>query len=277
MDDTRSAPSRNWRRLGVRCLSFLIVFVILGMILERQILYYPVPYSGGPEWSPEDLPAEDVFFESSGGTSLHGWYIPHPEPRALILYCHGNAGNISHRTPILRALHDQVGATVFIFDYRGYGRSGGTPYESGFYADARAARRWLAEKEGVDESEIVLLGRSLGGAVAVELASDGGAKALILESTFTSVRDMAKEIFPWVPRFLVSRSYDSSEKIGRYGGPLLQSHGDCDTIVPMRLGRELFDKASGKKTFYTVEGGNHNDMQPPEYYERMAVFLDELP
>ncbi len=254
------------------------VFALGGaMFFENAFIFFPIRYPQG-DWSPAGLAYEDVFFQAANGPRLHGWYVPHDQPRAVILYCHGNAGNITHRADVLRVLHNQVKVSVFIFDYRGYGRSEGKPSEAGLLADARAARAWLAKREGIGEKEIVLLGRSLGGAVAVDLAADQGARGLILESTFSSLPDLAAYHYRWLPvRYLLRTKFDSLSKIPRYRGPLLQSHGTADRIVPIRYGQRLFQAASEPKQFFTIAGGRHNEMPPAEYYQLMADFLEKLP
>jgi len=221
---------------------------------------------------------EDAAFAAADGTRLHGWYAHQEDARAVVLFCHGNAGNVTQRAHTLAALHDFVGVSVLIFDYRGYGKSEGKPSETGVLADGRAARAWLAEKEGVSESEIVLMGRSLGGAVAVDMAAKDGARALVLESTFSSVPDVAAYHYPWLPlRWVLRTRLDSAAKIGDYRGLLLQSHGDADSVVPYRLGQKLFQAANQPKSFVTIPGGDHNDAQPREYYHALIEFLDDLP
>ncbi len=251
--------------------------------LEMSLVFFPSKYPEG-EWKPALLTAphgpaiEDARFASADGTKLHGWYLPHPRPRAVVLFCHGNAGNITHRAGVLRALHDTVGVSVLIFDYRGYGQSQGTPNEAGVLADARAARKWLAERAGVAERDIVLLGRSLGGGVAVDLASTDGAAALVLESTFTSIPDVGKFHYPLLPVGLIMRTkLNSLSKIAAYKGPLLQSHGDADTVVPHKLGKKLFEAANEPKQFINIPGADHNNPQPGAYFRELVAFLDKLP
>ena len=203
--------------------------------------------------------------------------FPCENPRAVILFCHGNAGNLSHRAGLMQLLHDQIGATAMIFDYRGFGRSEGKPSESGILADARAARAWLAEREGIAEENIVLMGRSLGGAVAVDLAARDGARALVLESTFTSMPDVAKTMFPLLPvDLLMQTKLDSADKIFFYHGPLLHSHGTADRLIPYKVGCRLFDAANQPKQFVPIPGGDHNDPQNEEYYQVLAMFLNRL-
>jgi fermentation-respiration switch protein FrsA (DUF1100 family) len=243
--------------------------------LERSMVFHPARYPAG-DWKPRGLAFEDSWFHSADGTKLHGWYVPHANPRAAVLYCHGNAGNLTDWAEVVRKLNDQACVSVLIFDYRGYGRSEGKPTEKGILEDARAARAWLARRERIPETEVVLLGRSLGGAVVVELAQDG-ARALILESTFTSIRDVAAVHAPYLPVNLLMRMrLDSAAKIARYHGPLLQSHGDADRVVPYDLGQRLFGAASGPKRFVTFPGRDHNDPQPDDYYGTLVAFLDGL-
>jgi len=270
----RGWPFACWA-LRQLLLVYLGALVVL-MFLEESLIFFPSPYPEG-NWRPGGLKFEDVEFAAADGTALHGWYLPHPTPRGVVLFCHGNAGNITHREEILRRLHNITGATVFIFDYRGYGRSQGKPTEAGILADARAAHDWLARRENLPFERLVLMGESLGGAVAVSLAAEGGARALILESTFTSLPDVAAHHFPWVPvRLLMRTRLDALAKIKDYRGPLLQSHGDQDTIVPYHLGRRLFEAAHEPKQFITFPGGDHNDLRGVEYYEKLAEFFFSL-
>ncbi len=245
------------------------------MWFEEQFIFFPTRYPAG-YWDLEGSSIENAWFTSADGTPLHGWYLRHPDPKWIILFCHGNAGNVTHRGDVLRILNDALDASVLIFDYQGYGRSSGRPSEKAVLRDARAARAWLAAREGVAEDEIVVMGRSLGGAVAVDLAAKDGAKALILESTFTSVPDMAKRLYP-VPglHLLLRTRLDSLSKIGDYAGAVFISHGDADTIVPHDLGKRLYEAAGDPKEFYTIPHGDHNDSQPREYYGRLRSFLEE--
>ncbi|MBN1588236.1 MAG: alpha/beta hydrolase [Pirellulales bacterium] len=257
-------------------LGLLLLGIGLLMWFEPSLIFFPARYPEG-NWNPAGLRFEDVSFSADDGTPLHGWYLPHDKPRAVVLYCHGNAGNITHRAGILSILQDYVGVSVFIFDYRGYGRSEGSPSEGGVLADARAARAWLARREGIDERDVVLMGRSLGGAVAVDLAADDGAKALVLESTFTSIPDMAAYHYPWLPvRSLIRTRFDSLSKIARFNGPLLQSHGNADTTVPFESGQKLFEAAGEPKKFVTLPGLGHNHALPQTYYDTLIRFLDSL-
>jgi fermentation-respiration switch protein FrsA (DUF1100 family) len=274
----QAAPGRRLTGRLLQVIRWVVIgyLVLLGamMFFEEALIFFPARFPEG-DWQPPGLPFEDAWFQSADGTRLHGWYVPHEQPRAVVLFCHGNAGNISHRADMLRVLHDLVGVSVLAFDYRGYGRSEGKPNEAGILADARAARAWLAQRAGIGQNEIVLMGRSLGGAVAIDLAANDGARALVVESSFTSIPDVAAYHYPWLPvRWAMRTRLDSLGKITAYRGPLLQSHGTADTIIPYRLGCRLFEAANQPKQFITLPDLDHNDPQPLEYYDRLTKFLD---
>jgi fermentation-respiration switch protein FrsA (DUF1100 family) len=194
------------------------------------------------------------------------------------LFAHGNAGNLSSRWPIVRLLNERLGVSVLAFDYRGYGRSEGKPSETGILADARAARDWLARREGIAPEDIVLLGRSLGGGVMVDLAASDGARGLILESTFTSLPDVAAKKFPWLPvSWVMHNRLDSLSKLSDYPGPLLQSHGESDKFIPIQDGRRLHAVARGRKRFVAIPNAGHNWVWTPEYVAALDEFLLNLP
>jgi len=273
---------KNRRKWFLACwvagavLSLYLLIVLAAMFFENSLIFIPHRYPAG-DWQPAGFPFEDARFQAADGTRLHGWYVPCPNARAAVLFCHGNAGNITHRAYILEMLRRRVGVSVLIFDYRGYGRSEGKPNEAGILADARGARSWLAAREKIAESDVVLMGESIGGAVAVDLAARDGARALVLESTFDCLPDVAAYHFPWLPvRWAMRTRLDSATKIGGYHGPLLQSHGDADTIVPLRLGRRLFETANQPKQFLLLSGHDHNDPMPPEYYDSLRAFLGAI-
>ena len=274
---------RSWRRPWLRAAVALLVaylLVVLAMsIFEESLIFFPSVYPEGA-WQPPGLKFEDAWFEADDGTRLHGWFVPAAEdpPRAAVLFAHGNAGNLSDRADIVGTFANRFGASTLIFDYRGYGRSSGQPSEAGVVADARAARRWLAQRAGVAERDVVLVGESIGGAVMVDLAAADGARGMILENTFGSLPEVAAFHYPWLPIRLLMRSrFDSAAKIGNYHGPLLQFHGEADTIVPLESARRLFDAANEPKRLLIVPGGDHNDPRTPAYYAAVDHFLRELP
>lgn len=265
-----------WRLVRVNLLVCLGVVLLLPW-LENSLIFFPSKYPDG-EWRPNGLPFEDANFAAADGVKLHGWYVPAEDPIAVVLFCHGNGGNLTHREDVMRAMQRYVGATILVFDYRGYGRSEGKPSERGVLSDARAARAWLAQRAGIPEQDIVLMGESLGGAVAVDLAAHDGARALVLEDTFTSLPDMAAVHYPWLPaRWLMRSRLDSLAKISQYHGPLLMAHGDADSIVPYALGEKLFAAANEHKQWIREPGYDHNDPRSTEFLDQLKKFLSALP
>ncbi|RIK82678.1 MAG: alpha/beta hydrolase [Planctomycetota bacterium] len=273
----RSGGRRAWR-IARPLLAIYLTVVLMFALLER-LLVYPAPRLDGADCVAADLPYEDVFFAAEDGTRLHGWYVPHPQPRAVVLFAHGNGENVASLAPLLRLLHDRVAVTTFAWDYRGYGRSGGKPHEENLLSDARTAQRWLAARAGVRPEDVVVYGRSLGGGVAVGLASQHLVRGLVLERTFAGLVETAAHHFPWLPvRWLMKNRFPSIERIASYRGPLLQSHGTADEVVPFDMGRRLFEAAgSANKRFITCEGADHNCPQPDDFYDALVEFLDSLP
>ncbi len=265
-----------WRVVRPILVAYLLV--VLSMSLLETWLLYPAPSVELGDWNPTGLNHEDVWFESADGTKLHGWFVPHPNPKRAILYCHGNGEHIACNADLAAQLRDRLAASVFLFDYRGYGRSKGRPTEAGCIADGRAAQRWLAGRLGIAPTDIVLIGRSLGGAVAVALAADEGAQALVLENTFPTAPHVAALHFPWLPvKWAMKNRYDSLARLPRYHGPLLQCHGVDDRLVPLSLAKLLFDAASTPlKRWIEYPDLDHNSPWPPTYYDDLAAFLDQF-
>ncbi len=242
--------------------------------LER-FLVYPAPSTTKGDWSPRWIENEDVTFASVGGTRLHGWFVPHPTPKHVILYSHGNSEHVGNQVNQLLRLQSMLDATVFVYDYRGYGRSGGRPTERGLIADGLAAHKWLLDRTGLAPDDVVLMGRSLGGGVSVAVAAQRGAKALVLDATFPRMVDAAAHNYPWLPvRTLMRDRYDSLARIEQYHGPVFQSHRTTDEVVPVRLARQLTERAPCElKQFFEIPSGRHNEPLPPDYYTALEAFL----
>ncbi len=267
----------SWRLLRIPVLAYLGILMVL-LLLERSLIFIPTPYPAG-NWQEQPDDVEDVQFAAADGTKLHGWYAAHDDPLAVVLYAHGNAGNITHRIDVLERLHRDLHCTVLLFDYRGYGKSEGKPSEEGVLQDGRAARDWLAERAGVAKQDVVLMGRSLGTSVAVDLAAEAGARGLILYSGFPSIRDVAAYHYPWLPvRWVMRTRLDCIGKIQNYHGPLLQAHAEQDEVITVELGRQLYEAAPmQQKTWFTLGASSHNDPPPAAFYEALRQFLIGLP
>ncbi len=269
-------PNRRrllWRIARVAILAYLAI--LLGMAFFETNLVYPIPAREQGDWQPKSFQYEDVRFASADGTKLHGWFIPHAASKFAILYCHGNGEDISSNGEWAAQLAERLQASVFIFDYRGYGQSEGRPNEAGCIADGSAAQHWLAKRTQTQPDDIVLMGRSLGSAVAVALAAQNGARALVLENAFPTMPDVAAAHYPWLPvRWLMRNRYDNVERIKKYSGPLLQSHGTDDQLIPIELARRLFDTAPGPaKRWIELPGLGHNSPVPRQLYDELAAFL----
>ena len=241
------------------------------------MIFHPSPTLAG---TPRQvgLECEDIFFTTRDGVRLNGWFIPHPESQFTLVWFHGNAGNISHRIDNIKLLHDKVKVNVFIFDYRGYGRSEGHASEAGTYLDGEAALDLLRKKLGVKSDKIILFGRALGAAVATEMATRFINQGLILESPFISIAEMARIVLPFLPiRFLLQTRYDVETTITKIRVPLLVLHGDRDEIVPFSHGETIFDKAPEPKKFFAIPGANHNDnyvVGGEIYFQQIKEFVE---
>jgi fermentation-respiration switch protein FrsA (DUF1100 family) len=266
-------------RFAYRALRLAVLLCALGgllLIFEKRFIYLP---TRDHEVTPSalGLPHEDAWLVAEDGVRIHGWYLPVPGARWVTLVSHGNAGNISHRLDRALLLQGRLRSSVLLYDYRGYGASEGSPDEAGTYRDARAAYRWLVEQKHVRPDELVLFGESLGSAVALELALERPAAALVLEAPFTSVRDVARRtIFAPLAPFVRTR-YDSLARIPRLETPLLVMQGDRDEVIPPALGRRLFDAAPEPKRYYAIPGAGHNDtyvVGGAAYWKALSDFLD---
>lgn len=255
----------------------LVAVLVWRMNVIERLIYYPEAHL---EASPGDLGMafEVASFAADDGVALHGWYVPGRRTETLVWF-HGNAGNISHRLDNLRHLHNLVGVNVLLFDYRGYGQSAGTPSEAGLYADARGALAYLRGRDDVDPARIVYFGRSLGSAVAIDLAVTAPPAGLILETPFLSVREMATRLLPGPLTAIVPSLFDNLAKISSITAPKLFIHGDRDDLVPYEQGRRLYDAAIAPKAFFTIRGAGHNDtyvVGGERYFRQIEKFLDGL-
>jgi fermentation-respiration switch protein FrsA (DUF1100 family) len=250
----------KWRRSVFKALLVLLLAIMLFRWFEHSQVYHP---SGAMDATGAELgrPFENVFFKTGDGVELNGWFYPantnSGRAHFVILICHGNGGNISHRLELYGTLL-ATGVSVFAFDYRGYGRSRGRPGEEGTYLDAQAAHQWLQQR-GFAGKDIIAYGESLGGAVAAELCVREKAGGLILQSAFTSTAEIGAELFPWLPVRWINRiKYDACGKLPRLKIPVLVMHSRSDELVGFHHGERNFAAANEPKLFWELQG-DHND------------------
>jgi fermentation-respiration switch protein FrsA (DUF1100 family) len=281
-DLDRERDGGPWDQV-VRCFVMVSVGVILGvaalLLFEDRFVFHPTRQPVA-DWLPEGLGVTACTFRARDGTRLHAWWHPgeglgDADQRPVVLWFHGNAGNITHRAENLRALVE-LGLAVFVFDYRGYGRSEGRPSEVGLYLDGEAAHQHLTHELGVAAERIVCFGRSLGAAVALHVALRARPSGLIMESPFESVAAMVRKTpFLRILVPLLRNRFDNVAKVGRLKAPLLIIHGTADETVPLTQGRAVFDAAHEPKAFLPIEGAGHNDVLQVggrAYCDRIAEF-----
>jgi uncharacterized protein len=246
--------------------------------LINQFVYRPEATFAEPDFTPVKmgLTYEPVDLTTADGLKLSAWYFPAAAPRCILLYCHGNAGNIGDWTAAMPPLLDR-GCSVLLFDYRGYGRSAGQPSEDGLYLDGEAAWDWVRQQARQENVPAVILGKSLGTAVAIHAALQYPPYALILDSAFTSMREIAMNVTPWLPEGMLPQLYESSERIAGISCPTLLIHGREDTLVPVGHSQRLYDALTAPKTLCIIDGAGHNDVSTyPEYDEAIPAFLGRL-
>jgi len=250
------------------------------MIRQSRYVFYP---DKGVGLTPAyfHLPFEDLRLETPDGERLGAWFVPGTSESCTtnytVLFCHGNAGNIGDRLDSILTFH-RLGFNVLIFDYRGYGDSTGEPSEQGTYIDARAAWDYLVEQKGIEGKRILVFGRSLGGAVAVQLAGKVPAGALCVESTFASAVAMARVMFPLLPARMICRfDYDSENAVGKVHGPIIVAHSRGDKMIPYAQGRRVYEAANQPKLFIEITGDhNSGGLDTDAKYQRLlAEFLQQ--
>jgi uncharacterized protein len=249
-----------------------IIFIVLVYLFQRRLQYFPDPSEVPLPQGEEYLGLETVDLTTVDGLHITGWHWPVSRPVTLLIF-HGNAGHRGHRLDWVRDLHS-LGYGVFILDYRGYGGSDGSPTEEGLYRDGQAALQWLQHKKDL---KLVYFGESLGCGVAVELAVRHPPEALILQSGFSSALAVARKAYPYLPvRLLMKDRYECLEKIQKVSCPLLIIHGERDSLIPIGIGRELFEAAREPKEWFPLPGADHNDLPwigGRAYLEKIDAFL----
>jgi hypothetical protein len=264
----------HWAYLVALVVILTASFYLFYPRVESFFIYFPQSQF---DFSPEEfrLQYREAFFNTEDGERLHGWFFPAEKDSPVILHFHGNAGNISHRLDLVQPFQ-RKGFSVFLVDYRGFGKSSGRPSEQGLYRDGLAAWTYLVEKENIAPERIVIHGHSIGGAVAIEVALQKKVRGVILESAFTSTKNMAKTM-PLFALFapVFPAHYNNLDKIHRLRAPKLIVHGESDEIVPFSMGKKLFEAATDPKSFYPVKDAGHNDVfvvGGERYFEVFAEF-----
>jgi len=275
---SQSAKKPRWRLLArwttLLALSYAGVLLVM-MFLENWLVFRPLRASD--DWQPAPAPdIQDVYVSTADGTRIHAWWLPKTDSAQALLYCHGNAGNLSHRGGSILKLREILQCSVLIFDYPGYGKSEGRPSERTCYAAGQAAFDWLTKTQAIDPEQILLYGGSLGGGIAVELACRNPYRALVLAKTFTSLPDVAQDLHPWLPaRWLMRNRCDNLCKIASCKKPVFITHGTADSLIPFKHGQALFAAANEPKEFFVLEGGDHNDPLPPQFFRALTRFLEK--
>jgi uncharacterized protein len=278
--ETTAMVVRRWARPGILFLGVSLVGLLTvgcNWFIESQVFFPEKAMTQTP--AAVRLPYEDIRFSTSDGERLHGWLVLAHPVKYLLVYCHGNAGNISHRVDILAGFHD-VGVSVIMFDYRGYGESSGRISEKGFYLDAEAAGRMAREQADRYGAKLIVSGHSLGGIAAVHIGATARCDGVVLESTFTNMGAMARAhyLLPGLERWLKDR-LNAAAEIGRLHAPVIFFHGDRDEIVPIELGRRLYATAPEPKEFVVLPGAGHNDtywVGQNLYFGKLREFLSRL-
>lgn len=271
---------RSRRRRAVR-LVLGAAYVYLGvlgllLLLENRLAF---PGSLTPGWTepPAELPVRDVELTAADGNRIHAWFAAPANWRpadGAVLYSHGNGGNLSWRAGTVRRWRDATARAVLIYDYPGYGKSNGSPNEASCYAAAEAAHAWLVQEQQVPADEVVLLGSSMGGAMATELAARHSGRLLVLINSFTSFPDMAAVRFPWLPaRWLVRNRFDNLGKLAGIGCPVLVAHAEEDRVVPYTQGVRLFEQARQPKRFFSLPDHPHMHPRRPEFFAAVRDIL----
>lgn len=288
MEESSTIPLKSWKQFMKRWLIILGV-VYLGIVAMlaffESSLIYPAPRKQAGDAAIHG--AEDVRFQSADGTRLHGWYFENkstnhdknkPDAKRTLVFFHGNAESVATSGTWLCGLARQLDVNAFIFDYRGYGGSEGKPYQKGIVADGTAAVEWVTKRTGCHESDLIFLGRSIGGGIAVQVAAKHEPAAMILVSTFPSLVEIAADKFKWIPVRLVLRNrYESLPIISELNMPLLQIHGDQDRMIPIDLAKKLFDQSgSVKKSWEVAPNQGHNDLNLESFHKTIKEMIAGL-
>jgi uncharacterized protein len=270
-DVSPSRPRRALHYVRLALVVYLGVLLVL-LLFENKLVYRA---TGPDDWTPPpSTEIRDVELTSCDGTKIHGWWCPAPNSPRALLFLHGNQGNLSLRGQSILKIREHLGVSVLIIDYPGYGKSSGSPSEIGCYNAADAAYEWLTEAQSVAPSNLIVWGVSLGGGVAVDLASRKPCGTLVLVKTFSTMPDVAAKLYPWIPvRWLMRNRFNSLDKIRDCRCPVFVAHGTTDELIPEALGRKLFEAANEPKEYFAMADAGHNDPLSSGMFDALKAFL----
>lgn len=241
-------------------------------------MLFPAPTLSQGEWDPERFDAEEEWVSGADNSRIHIWTFKHITPRATIIFSHGNGEDLGSLGGELLELSRKLSVNVVAYDFRGYGKTGGKANQDNILADAVTIGMWVRDQPALSNIPVIPMGRSLGGAAAIEMATELQAPGVILDRTFSSAVDVAASIYPVFPvRLLMKNHFPAEEKIKLYSGCVLQFHGDVDNVIPMKFGKKLYSSCpSDHKEFVEVPGLGHNDLHSETFWEKTSAFIDEL-
>lgn len=274
---TSKRHANSWKRLATVAFATYFGALVVLMFFERTLLF-PAPSLENGDWQADKFGAKESFLGVEDKTKVHVWTLAHAKSQKTLIFCHGNGETLGFLGAELAEIRDRWSVNVIAFDFRGYGKTGGLANEVDILTDSVAVANWIDTNPLFRDHKRIVIGRSLGGASAVEIAAKTKVDGLILDRTFSSIVDVAADRYFFFPIRLVMRNqFRSIEKIPGYTGPLLQIHGDVDEVVPFRFGRKLFDACtSQQKEFLTIPGMHHNDSWPEEFWKAGNKFIESL-
>jgi fermentation-respiration switch protein FrsA (DUF1100 family) len=277
-----STPRKRslWRflRRGLLFIGFLYLGVLLLMWSFENSLVYPRETAADHWEDPPDPAFEDVTFTTKDGTTIHAWYLPREGSSETMIFCHGNGGNLSYMGRSMLRFRETLGCSVLAFDYPGYGKSGGKPSEEGCYASVEAGLEYLAQVKAIPPHRVTLIGDSLGGAVAIEVARRRPCRAVVVSKTFTSLPAVAKLRFWFLPvGWLMRNRFNSIAKLPEVHVPILIAGATEDKLVPFAMSKELFDAANEPKELFPLQGEDHGGKLTDEFMLAIRRFLDRQP
>lgn len=276
-----AGPTRVLRRMGIWAAALIlltgVLYLVISPRLAETLLFFPDSSDPGAPPPVAGLEGRDVELTTADGVRIHGWWWSASDDAPAVVFFHGNAGNLAMRVSTAEGLASR-GLSVFVLSYRGYGRSEGRPSEEGVLHDGRAALEWVSREVG-GTHRVVLHGRSLGGFVAAGVGAEAGVAGVILESSFTTLYEIAREVYPILPRFLLGRlrgHFDNLDAVSRVEAPVLVIHGAADALIPPEMGERLHRRARQGHGWLPVEGAGHNDLPfvaGEDYFDQVATFV----